>query len=78
MGARPRHERGEPLQQLARLEDDVRGAVAPAVLQPIEEPPVLEPREPLCGDRGPSYIAASCGPGSYADLRDHFVVVFMG
>jgi hypothetical protein len=43
MGARPRHERGKPLHQLVRLEDDVRRAVAPALFEAIEQPPVALP-----------------------------------
>jgi len=43
MGTRPRHERGEPLHELDRLEDDVRRAVAPALLEAIEQPAVALP-----------------------------------
>ncbi len=39
---------------------------------------VLGESEPILRDGGPQQIAALCGPGSYADLRDHFVVPFMG
>jgi len=46
MDTRPRHERGEPLHELARLEDDVRSAIAPAVLEAIEQPSVALSREP--------------------------------
>ncbi len=35
-------------------------------------------RQPLKGQRRAQEIAALCGPGSYADLGDHFVVPFMG
>jgi hypothetical protein len=41
------HQGRELLHQLPRFEDDVARAVAPAVLQAIEEPPVLETREPV-------------------------------
>jgi hypothetical protein len=36
-----RDQRGEPLQEFEGLEDDVGRAVAPAVLQAVEETPVL-------------------------------------
>jgi hypothetical protein len=42
MEARRRNERGELLDQLLRREDDMRRAVAPAVLQAIEKTAVLE------------------------------------
>jgi len=43
--ARRWHDRGELLHQLERLEDHVRGAVAPAALESVEQAPVLEPGE---------------------------------
>jgi hypothetical protein len=42
METRRRDERGELLDELLRREDHVRRAVAPAVLEPIEETAVLE------------------------------------
>ena len=51
MGTRPRHERGEPLHELDRLEGDMRRAVAPALLEAVEQPPVALPREPARRDR---------------------------
>jgi len=42
MEARRRDERGEFLEELLRCEDDVRRAVAPAVLQAIEKTAVLD------------------------------------
>ena len=42
-----RNQGRELLDQLLRLEDDMGCAVAPAVLQPVEESTVLEPRESL-------------------------------
>lgn len=56
--ARRRHQRRELLDELGGLEKDVGGAVAPAMLQAIEEPAIGHPGEPLGGDRGPSDIAA--------------------
>jgi hypothetical protein len=75
---RRRDQRRELLDEFLRREDDVGRAVAPAVLQAIEERSVGESGEPLGGDGRAGHVAASCGPGSYADLRDHFVVVLMG
>jgi hypothetical protein len=48
----------ELLDELPRLEDDVGGAVAPAVLEPVEKSPVLYPREALGGDRRAGHVAA--------------------
>jgi len=48
----------ELLDELLGLEDDVGRAVAPAVLEPVEKPPVLHPREALGGDRRAGHVAA--------------------
>jgi len=56
MGTRPRHERGEPLHELDRLEDDVRRAVAPALLEAVEQPPVALPGESACRDRRSRHV----------------------
>ncbi len=57
MESRRGHQRRELLHELARLEDDVRGAVAPAVLQAVEEPPVAETRESLGGHGRARHVA---------------------
>jgi hypothetical protein len=46
------------LDELLGLEDEVGRAVAPAVLEPVEKPPVLHPREALGGDRRAGHVAA--------------------
>jgi hypothetical protein len=43
--ARGRDEGGELLDELERVEDDVARAVAPAVLQAVEEPSIRQARE---------------------------------
>ena len=48
----------ELLDELLGLEDDVGRAVAPAVLELAEEPPVLHPREAFGGDRRAGHVAA--------------------
>jgi hypothetical protein len=53
-----RDERCELLEELLRREDDVGRAVAPAVLEAIEERSVRESGEPLGGDRRAGHIAA--------------------
>jgi hypothetical protein len=53
-----RHQGGELFDELGRLEHDVRGAVAPAVLQAVEEPPIVEPREALARDGGPGDVGS--------------------
>ncbi len=50
--ARRRDEGDQFLQQFLRLEDHMRGAVAPASLQAVEQAPISQPRESL---RGPPY-----------------------
>jgi len=77
VSARRRHQRGESLDQLERLEDERRRAVAPAALEPVEQAAVRELGEPLAGEGRSGDVTASCGPGSYADPRGPFVVVFM-
>jgi hypothetical protein len=42
---RRRDQGRELLEKLMQLEDDVAGAVAPAMLQPVEEPAIVEPRQ---------------------------------
>ena len=59
--ARRRNERGELLEQLERLErleHDMRGAVAPAALEPVEQPAVGEPGQTLGRDRRACDVAA--------------------
>ncbi len=53
-----RDQGGEPLQELEGLEDDVGRSVAPAVLEAVEEAPVLHAREPLGRDGRPCHVAA--------------------
>jgi hypothetical protein len=47
-----RHQGRELLDEFLGFEDDVGGAVAPPVLQTVEEPTVLAPGEPLRRNRG--------------------------
>jgi hypothetical protein len=56
--ARRRDEGRELLHELRGLEDDVGRAVAPAVLEAVEEPAIVEPGEPLGCDRGTAHVAA--------------------
>jgi hypothetical protein len=53
-----RNQGREVLDQLLRLEDDVGRAVAPAVLEAVEELTVLEPRESLGCHRRAGHITA--------------------
>jgi hypothetical protein len=53
-----RYQGRELLDQFLGLEDDVRRAIAPAMLEAVQEPPVLEPREPLGCDRRTGHVAA--------------------
>ena len=57
MEARRRDERGEFLDEFLWREDDVRRAVAPAVLQAIEQAAIVEPGEPLGRNRRARAIA---------------------
>jgi hypothetical protein len=52
MEARRWYQSRELLDELLRLEDDVRRSVTPAVLQTIEKSSVREPRQPLPRYRG--------------------------
>ena len=56
--ARRGDEGNESLDELPGLEDDVGRAVAPAVLQAVQEPPALEAREALRRDGRPGHVAA--------------------
>jgi hypothetical protein len=47
-----RNQRRELLDELLRLEYEVGRAVAPAVLEPVEEPSILHPGESLRRNRG--------------------------
>jgi hypothetical protein len=58
MEAGRRNEGREPLQELDGLEDDVRGPIAPAVLEAVEEASVHHSREPLGRHRRPGDVAA--------------------
>ena len=58
MEARQRGERGEFLDEFLRCEDDVRRAVAPAVLEAIEQAAVFEPGEALRRNRRARSVAA--------------------
>jgi hypothetical protein len=68
--ARRRHQGRELLEELLRLEDDVRRAVAPAVLQTIEERSVREPREPLGRHRRSRHVAAQALEAAPVARRD--------
>ena len=68
----------ELLQELDRREEEVARAVVPLALQGDEDESVGRQCETLLRDRRAQHVAASCGPTSYADLQDHFVVAFMG
>lgn len=58
MEARRRDQRCELLDKILRREDDVGRAVAPAVLEAIEERSVRESGEALGGDRRAGHVAA--------------------
>ena len=58
MGARRWNQRHESLDELASLQDDVRGAVAPAGLQVQSEPSVRAFIESLVGERRSGDVAA--------------------
>ena len=51
-------QRDQPLEQLAGLEDDVRGAVAPAALERVAEPAVRSSDQSRGGNRWASDVAA--------------------
>jgi hypothetical protein len=57
VGPRGRHERCQSGHEIDRIEDDVSGAVAPAVSEAIEDPAVGELGEALAGDRRPRPVA---------------------
>ena len=57
MEAGRRDQGRELFDELLGLEDDVGRAVAPAMLEPVEKPPVLHPREALGGDRRAGDVA---------------------
>jgi hypothetical protein len=58
VGARRWDQGDQALQQFERLEDDVGGAVAPTVLEPVEQAAVTQAREPLAGQRRTRDVAA--------------------
>ena len=64
----PRGDRGQALEQLQRLEDEMLGAVGPGRLQGEHHAAVVQQAQPVLGHRGAQKIPASCGAGSYADL----------
>lgn len=68
-----RNARGEAFQRICRLEQDVGGAVSPAVLEAIAEPSIALLREPLGGERRTSPVAgealeAPSIPGGNGDV----------
>ena len=56
--------------ELLRLEDDVSRAVAPAMLEAVEESPVLEPRDPLGGRLRVAEARSSPGTCHFGGLSD--------
>jgi len=75
METRRRHQGRELLEQLQGFEDDVGGAVAPAMLQPVEEAAIVEPRQPLRGDGRPRHVAAQALEAAAVASRDRDVRV---
>ena len=51
VGAGRWNERGQSFDELLGLEDDRGRSIAPAALEPVQEPSVGEPRQPLGGQR---------------------------
>ncbi|MDO8700651.1 MAG: hypothetical protein Q7J56_03265 [Deltaproteobacteria bacterium] len=70
--------RRQAFQELQRLEDQLPRAVVPGRLQLERDAAVAPQPQALLREGRAQDIAALCGPGSYADLWDHFVVAFMG
>ena len=68
--ARWRDQRCELLHEFLGLEDDVGGAVAPAVLEAVEEPSILEPGEPLGRDGWACHVAAEAFQAAAVARRD--------
>ncbi len=61
------HQRGQPLQQLHRLEQHVGGAVAPAMAQAVDQPPLGAPLQPIRGQGRSGHVAAQAfQPGPVA------------
>ena len=54
----PRHQRAEAFEEGERIEDDVRGAVAIPLLQPIADATIGEQRQSLLDDRRTRGVAA--------------------
>jgi len=52
-----RHKGGKPGNEFKGLEDDMRGSVAPAVLEPIEQPAVGQKGQTLGCDRRATRVA---------------------
>ena len=75
---RPGCHRRQPLQEFQRLEHQLARAVVPRRLQLERDAAVAPQPQALLREGRTQDIAALCGPGSYADLWDHFVVAFMG
>jgi hypothetical protein len=68
--ARRRDQGRELLDELLGLEDDVCRAVAPAVLQAIQEPSVLESRQAFGRHRRPGHVAAQALEAAPVASRD--------
>jgi hypothetical protein len=75
---RARRQGWQLLEEFQRLEEEMTRAVCPARLEREQDAAVVQEPETLLRDRRAQQIAALCAPWSYADLRDHFVVPFMG
>jgi hypothetical protein len=58
VGTRRRDQWGKSLEQLAAFHQDVRGAIAPAVLEPVREHAAWKRLEPLEAERGTQDVAA--------------------
>ncbi len=78
MAARRRDDADEPPQERDRFEHQVRAAVRPWSLELIRDTAVIRPRQSLLRERRTRAVSTLCGAANYADLRRHFVVVFMG
>jgi hypothetical protein len=72
--ARRGNQGGQLLQEFQRLEDDMGGSVAPAMLETIKQPAISKPRQALCCHRWSAGVTAEpleapSVPGRHSHLR---------